>query len=216
VRGYKLVTRDQALQELILATGGTDVLAGLGANPLPDSYVLLLNTRDKNRIAVLRDTLGPEPGVASVEADTAWLEKLDALVNAGEIVALVVGTLLGFAMLAGIINTIRLQVLTGRDEIAVSRLFGASQPFLRRPFLYFGVLEALLGALLAWVIVDGFVLLLGPRLRSALGLFSFAQGLRCLDWKDGLSMLLFGGGLGWLGAFISVSQQLRGAESSPH
>jgi cell division transport system permease protein len=216
VRAYKLVTREQALQELTVATGGTEVLAGLGANPLPDSYVLVLNTRDKNRIALLRDGIRSEPGVASVETDTAWLEKLDAIVSAGEILALVVGTLLGFAMLAGIINTIRLQVLTGRDEIEVSSLFGASQAFLRRPFLYFGVLEALLGALLAWAIVDGLALLLDTRLHSALGAFSFAQRLRGLDWKDGLSMLAFAGGLGWLGAFISVSQQLRGAQAGRH
>jgi cell division transport system permease protein len=109
-----------------------------------------------------------------------------------------------------------LQVLTGRDEIEVSSLFGASQAFLRRPFLYFGVLEALLGALLAWAIVDGLALLLDTRLHSALGAFSFAQRLRGLAWKDGLSMLVFAGGLGWLGAFISVSQQLRGAQAGRH
>jgi cell division transport system permease protein len=204
------------LQELRLATGSTDVLAGLGGNPLPDSYLLLLNTRDKAQIAVLRDSLQSASSVASAQTDMAWLEKLDALVGAGELIVLLVGMLLTFGMLAGIINTIRLQVLTRQDEIEVSRLFGASYPFIRRPFLYFGSIQAVMAAVLAWGIVNGFMFLLDFRLRETLGVFDFAQGLRGLEWKDGLSLMLFGGLLGWVGAMVSVSQQLRALEASRH
>ena len=68
---------------------------------------------------------------------------------------LILGGLLAFALVAVTFNTIRLQVLTQREEVEVIKLIGATDAFIRRPFLYYGALQGAAGGVVAWFIVSG-------------------------------------------------------------
>jgi cell division transport system permease protein len=208
VQRLRFVGKDEALRELKAASGSTDLLAGLNANPLPDAYVVALGTRDPVQLEAIRMRVGKVWGVVAVEVDSAWVDRVNALIGAGELFTLLIGGLLCFAALTGILNTIRLQVLTQKDEIDVADLFGATRAFLRRPFLYFGMTQAGLGALAAWGIVAAGLYLIDQRLGGILSGLGLSGAWRGLAVRDGLALVFFGALLGWFGAFIAVSQHL--------
>ena len=105
-------------------------------------------------------------------------------------------------------NTIRLQILTMRDEIEVAKLIGATNRFIRRPFLYFGAIQGMVGGAVAWLIISLAIHLIDEQLEQLMGLYEINFRLYHLSLEDSLSLLLFSAGLGWAGAWISVANHL--------
>jgi cell division transport system permease protein len=121
---------------------------------------------------------------------------------------LVVGTLLGLAVLLIVGNTIRLDIQNRREEIEVSKLIGGTDAFIRRPFLYTGLWYGLLGALLAWILVGlGFWLVDEPARRLA-GLYDSSFLLSGLSWQGTGILLLTGIALGLAGSWLAVGRHL--------
>jgi cell division transport system permease protein len=212
VREARFVPRDQALKELKASTGLGDVVDSLPQNPLPDAFVVLPRERAPEALEKLRDEIAGWPGVTHVQLDTAWARRLEAGLKVARLSVGLLATLFAFALVAVTFNTIRLQILTRREEIEVSKLIGATDGFIRRPFLYFGALQGLVGGLAAWVIVWAGVQLLNGALAELAMLYDARFALRPLGVADSLSLLLFSAALGWLGAWLSVSQHLARIE----
>jgi len=125
---------------------------------------------------------------------------------------LIAAALLGLGVLAVIGNTIRLEIQGRRAEIEVTKLVGGSNSYVRRPFLYTGVLYGVGGALLAWGIVAIAVAVLGDSVAT---LASFTAAATCCAARRAMTIgILLGAGavLGWLGAWISAARHLRGIE----
>ncbi len=141
----EFVPRDQALEQLKQTTGLADVIGGLAQNPLPDAYIVYPKNPGAQVLEALRGELQKWPQIEHVQLDSDWAHKLEALLKFGRLAVLILAVLLSFALVAVTFNTIRLQILTQRDEIEVSALIGATHAFIRRPFLYFGLLQGLLG-----------------------------------------------------------------------
>lgn len=210
----EFVPREQALESLQQSSGMADVIAGLKQNPLPDAYVVYPKSSDSKLLDALRAEIRSWPGVEQVQFDAAWARKLDALLGIIRGAAFILAGLLSLALVAITFNTIRLQILTRREEIEVAKLIGATDGFIRRPFLYFGFVQGLLGGAAAWLILSASVALLNLKLGTLAGLYGSSLALQHLAWGDSLSLLLFAAYLGWLGAWLSVSQHLWQIE--PH
>ncbi|HXF65097.1 MAG TPA: permease-like cell division protein FtsX [Burkholderiales bacterium] len=208
VRAARFVPREQALKELKAATGLADVVDSLPANPLPDAFVVEPREAAAQALERLREELSRWPRVAHVQLDTAWARRLEAGLKLARLAVALLATLFGLALVAIAFNTIRLQILTRREEIEVAKLIGASDPFIRRPFLYFGTLQGLVGGLAAWLIIWGGVALLNSALADLSRLYAARLELASLGLEDGLSLLGFSAALGWLGAWLSVNQHL--------
>jgi cell division transport system permease protein len=208
VRKYRFISRDQALADIKRSTGIADVIASLGQNPLPDAFVVDAGESSALTLEKLRDEFVRWPKIAYVQLDTAWAQRLEAALRLGRLVVLMLTTLLAFALVAVTFNTIRLQILTQRDEIDVSRLIGATDPFIRRPCLYIGALQGLAGAVVAWAIIWASIYLLNNGLTNLLQLYGANFQLRHLSIEDSLSLLAFSAGLGWFGAWMSVNRHL--------
>ncbi len=212
VREARFVPRDLALKELKASTGLADVVDSLPQNPLPDAFVVLPQDKAPEALENLRSEMSRWPKVTYVQFDTAWAQRLQAGFKLARLAAGLLATLFAFALVAVTYNTIRLQVLTRREEIEVSKLIGATDPFIRRPFLYFGALQGLAGGLAAWAIIWGGIQLLNGALAELAQLYAASVELRHLSPQDSLSLLLFSAGLGWFGAWLSVNQHLAGIE----
>jgi cell division transport system permease protein len=208
VARVEFVPRDQALDELKRSTGLADVIAGLSQNPLPDAYIVFPKTAAPDALDALRDELKQWPKIDRVQLDSDWARKLDALLGFVRLAALILAVLLSVALVAITFNTIRLQILTKRDEIEVSKLIGATHAFIRRPFLYFGLLQGLLAGAAAWLIIAVSLSLLNNSLAGLTRLYASNFTLHNLSMGDSLALLLFSGLLGWLGAWLSVAQHL--------
>ena len=202
------ITRDQALVHLKRSAGLSDVLANLGRNPLPDAFVVTARSNDPATLEALHDEAKTWSKVEHVQLDAAWARRLDAALNIGRMLVTLLAVLLAVALVAVTFNTIRLQILTRRDEIEVSKLIGATHAFIRRPFLYFGAMQGLAGGFAAWLIVAVAVLVLNVQLADLAGLYG---SMFRLEWPDAgytMGLLGFSAALGWLGAWLSVSRHL--------
>jgi cell division transport system permease protein len=134
---------------------------------------------------------------------------LDALLRLGRSSLTLLAALLGVGLIAITFNTIRLQVLTQRAEIEVSRLLGATDAFIRRPFYWFGALQGLGGGLVAWAIVALATLGLRGPVNELAQLYSLGFTMPALSVSQIAILLAFATGLGWAGAALSLRQYLR-------
>jgi cell division transport system permease protein len=208
VGSYRFIARAQAFAELKRSAGMGDVLDDLKQNPLPDAFVITARGNRLETLEQLRDEAKGWPKVAHVQLDSEWARKLDAALRLGRTAVAVLGVLLAAALVAVTFNTIRLQILTRRDEIEVSKLIGATNPFIRRPFLWFGALQGLAGGLLAWIIVGLATYLFNRDLAALATLYSISFRLAGLSLPDAASLLSLSALLGWLGAWLSVTRHL--------
>jgi cell division transport system permease protein len=214
IKEYRFVPRDAALKQLSKNMGLTDAAAILGKNPLPDAYVVTTKVADPDSLDQLRQDMQAWPGVQSAKLDSEWARRLNAFLRLGRQAVWLLAALLGFALAAVGFNTIRLQILALRDEIEVSRLLGATDAFIRRPYLYLGMLQGLLGGLAAWLIVAGAFALINLRVAEIASLYNLNFLLAGLTWRDGLAVLASAAILGWIGAYLAASQHLRGSRAA--
>lgn len=206
------VPREQALDDLKERSGLSAALDTLGDNPLPDSYVMTLegvnDTPDAARIDALVEQMGALAQVDTVQVDSAWVKRLAALLGILRLALLLLAITLGVVVIAVVFNTIRLQVLTQREEIAVSKLLGATDNFIHRPFYYTG---ALLGLCAGAVALGAVTLALQP-LNGAIAefarLYASEFQLAPLGALELGGLLAISAGLGLLGALLSVQRHL--------
>jgi cell division transport system permease protein len=209
LKSVRFVSREQALKELSARSGAGDVVATLGKNPLPDAFVLMPTDTEPAALEKIRAETGKLSGVASAKLDSAWAQRLNALLALGRDFVLLLAGLLGTALVAVGFNTIRLQVLAQRDEIEVSRLLGATDAFVRRPYLYLGTLQGIFGALIAVGVLALALIFLGLRVEMVAKVYGSTFHLSGLAWGDAALLVALSGGLGWIGAWLAASQHLR-------
>ena len=205
----RFVPREQALKELSAVQGLPEVIGALGHNPLPDAFVV---TTRGEELEKLSGEIAALPGVAHVQADAAWARRLAAMAGTGRLAIWLLSALLGAGLVAVTFNTIRLQILTQREEIEVAKLIGATDAFIRRPFYYLGLLQGSAGGLVALVIVSGGLLVLNLEVRALADSYGSSFRFDLLDPADSVAIVLFAGLLGLVGAQLSVSRHLREIE----
>ncbi|HEU4852603.1 MAG TPA: permease-like cell division protein FtsX [Telluria sp.] len=206
------VPRDQALEALKDKSGLTDVLETLGENPLPDSYVVKLDSfggaAEASEVEAIADRMRALPNIDTVQVDSAWVKRLAALLGVLRLALLMLALTLGMVVVAVVFNTIRLQVLTQRDEIAVSKLLGATDNFIHRPFYYTG---AFLGLCAGAVALGAVALVLRP-LNGAIAEFArlYASEFQLVPLGPASIAILLAVSalLGLSGAVLSVQRHL--------
>jgi cell division transport system permease protein len=205
----RFVPREQALKELSAVQGLPEIIGALGHNPLPDAFVV---TTRGEELEKLSGEIAALPGVAHVQADAAWARRLAAMAGTGRLAIWLLSALLGAGLVAVTFNTIRLQILTQREEIEVAKLIGATDAFIRRPFYYLGLLQGAAGGVVALIIVSGGLFLLNREVRALADSYGSSFRFNLLAPADSVAVLLFAGLLGLVGAQLSVSRHLREIE----
>ena len=211
----QLLAREDTLARMKASGNLADVIGALPKNPFPDALVVTPADDAPEAIDALAATLRNAKDwreVEHVQVDADWARRLAAFVRLAKTGVLLLAGLLGAGLLAIVFNTIRLQALTRRDEVVISRLLGATDGFIRRPFLWHGALLGGAGGLIAWLIVAGAILWLRRPVAELASLYGIDLLLALPEPLT--SALLLGGAalLGWLGAFLSIGQHLRRME----
>ena len=202
------VPRENALENLKSKSGLSDVLGTLGENPLPDSYVITLDAGDAAKVEQIAERLRALPAVDAVQVDSAWVKRLAALLSVLRLVLLLLAVTLGVVVIAVVFNTIRLQVLTQREEIAVSKLIGAADNFIHRPFYYTGALLGLCSGAVALGIVAAGLQPLNTAIAEFARLYASEFQLAPLDPLSSAALLGISATLGLIGALLSVRRHL--------
>lgn len=207
------LSREQSLAEFRALSGFGDALDLLDDNPLPAVIVLTPTAKQTpEQVDALVEQLGGLPEIELAKLDQKWLQRLNAILAIVERAVGVLSLLLGLAVIVTVGNTIRLDIENRRDEIVVMKLIGAPDGFIRRPFLYTGFWYGFAGGVLAWMLVQGTLLIVSGPARQLAGLYDSDFGLRGLSFVAGLAVL--GGGLllGVAGSAWTVSRHLRRIE----
>ncbi len=206
------VTKESAFKLLKERGGASLALATLGSNPLPDAYVIQLAGGDQTVNATRVETLAQQmqglPDVEFVQIDSAWIQRLAALLQLLRLGLMVAASALALAVIAVAFNTIRLQVMNLKDEIEVSRLLGATDTFVYRPFYYSGALLGLCAGLVAWGTVSLSLRPLNTAIADFARLYASEFKIGMLPWEALVIFLAFAAVLGMLGAVLSVRQHL--------
>lgn len=208
VKHYRFESKDKAWQQLQLDAGNAGVANNLEKNPLPDAYFVYPKTIDPDTIDRLQKELQQWPGVELAQADANWIKRLDAILKLGKKAILALTLLLGFALIVIMGNTIRLQILTQREEIEVSKLIGATDRFIRRPFLYAGALYGLGGGLAAWLILAGVIQLFNLSVSDIAQLYTSSFRLELPQTAEIGVIIISAVALGWIGSYIAVNRSL--------
>ncbi|MDH5301567.1 MAG: permease-like cell division protein FtsX [Gammaproteobacteria bacterium] len=204
------ISREQALSEFESLSGFTEALKTLDENPLPHVLVVLPRLdQDKNSIQQLRDELSELPLVDMAQLDMAWIERLFGIIDILQRSATFLSLFLTFAVLMVVGNTIRLLSQNYRAEIEVYKLVGATDAFVRRPFLYSGLFYGLVGSLLAIFLVTLAIAWIAPSANHLAELYQSSFILRGLGISDILSVLAIGATLGLGGAWMAVNRYLK-------
>jgi len=208
-----LIDRAQALAEFERSSGLGEALALLGENPLPAALVLTPKApADEATLERLASRLHALPQVDDVQSDLDWVRRLNALLELGKRTVWVFAGLLGAGVVLVTGNTIRLAIFNRRAEIEITKLIGGTDGFIRRPFLYWGVLQGLSGGLVAVLLLMAVNLGLGGPVRTLAGLYGSALALATPGVLGSLGLLLLGGALGFAGSALAVGRHLREIE----
>lgn len=216
VAQHRYVSKDEALAALQAATGLADVAAGLADNPLPDAWIVLARGETRDAVTRLAQELGTLAGVEEAHLDGAWADRLHALLALGRAGVWLLGALFGIAFIAVADNAIRSQVLARRDEIEVSRLVGATDRYIRRPFLYLGALQGLAGGVAAGAILAVAGGVLQGHVVQLAALYGSAFRLAPPAPTEILTVLALATLSGLTGAWLAVGRTLRQVEASAH
>lgn len=210
VASVRVKTPQEGLQELAGMQGFSGALDMLQGNPLP--YVLLVQPRpgeSAQAVSALVVDLRALPGVDLVQDAGTWRQRLDALLGVGNRAVLVLASLLALAALLVVGNTVRVDITSRSQEIAVLLLLGAGPAFVRRPYVYAGAWYGLLGGALAALLAVGVeVALVGPA-RQLNHAYADQLSLAGLPLWLLLGMPLVTAALGWLAARLVSARQLR-------
>ncbi|HYC08709.1 MAG TPA: permease-like cell division protein FtsX [Steroidobacteraceae bacterium] len=214
VAAVTLIPADKGLEDFRNYSGFGDALGALKENPLPHVLHVRPQALDSSpaTLEALRRYFAAWPEVDVVQVDSEWVMRFNAILEVLRRLLLIAAVLLGVGVLAVIGNTIRLEIQGRRAEIEVTKLVGGSNAYVRRPFLYTGVLYGLGGALIAWGIISAAVVVLAEPVATLARLYGSRYVLRGPSGEDIGILLGAGALLGWLGAWISAARHLRGIE----
>jgi cell division transport system permease protein len=214
VASVRYISPQQAVEEFQRSSGLSDALAYLDENPLPAVLVVkpAMGFAQPEAVHDLVRHLQAMPEVESTQLDWEWLKRLNALVALANRAMTMVGAVLAVAVLFIVGNTIRLAIENHREEIIITKLVGATDAFIRRPFIYGGIWFGLAGGLVALFIVDSVLWAMrGPVARLA-ALYKSDFQLGMMGGAEIGAILLGGAFLGWLGAWLAVGRHLRHIE----
>lgn len=208
VRSLQFIAREAAFERLRQTEAMREALATLRSNPLPDALVATIDAQTEESATSLAERIRNLPKVAHVQLDSDWVNRLRRMLELGSAGLLVLGTLLGAVFIAVAFNTIRAQVHSHTDELAIARQVGATKAYLRRPFLHFGALLGVLGALVAIGLVRAALAYLdGPVTRAAQA-YGSSFRLEFLTPEQIGFVVVVTALLGMFGAFLAVSTHL--------
>lgn len=211
IKQYHLVTKDQAWKDLKAKAESNKIdneVSQLSKNPLPDAFFIQAKSAEPAALEALKNELQEIPGVDQAVLNAEWAKRLSSILALGTKIILFIAALLALALLVIIGNTVRMQILTQKEEIIVSKLIGATTSFIRTPFLYAGMIYGLFGGILAIVILTLIVQLYNQSVTQLSNLYSSDFSLPWFNLPLYIAIIITSILIGWLGSYLSVTRSI--------
>ncbi len=213
IASVNYISPDEGLKELQKIQGFKDAVNLLENNPLPAVLVIVPAKEDAALATQIAAQLRKQQAVVDeVRFDNDWLLRLGAIEKLVKLLTISFSTLMLVAVVLIIGNTLRLQLLSQKEEIQVMKLVGATDSYILRPYLYTGMWLALFGALLAWGLSILVILLLSVAVEHLANLYNSGFNLVGLRFDEVIILLMLSGILGHTTAKIAVKRHLKEIE----
>lgn len=211
VGNVKVIGKDQALKEFQTFSGFGSAINALDTNPLPVVLeVLPRNTlEDPKEIESLLQHFQQFVEVDFAQMDMQWLNRLRSIITVARTAMISFSLLLGSGVLFVTGNTIRLELHNRREEVVIAKLVGATNAFIKRPFLYGGFWIGFFSGIAAWFIVTVMMLVLWQSVDSLSMLYDGSFHLLFLNYSETLTLLVISSGLSVIGSWAVLTYQLR-------
>jgi cell division transport system permease protein len=209
INNYHYVKKEEAWPRLQKSMGFNESNNGLSENPLPDAFFVSPNTVNPNQIMILKSSLDKLEGVDQVVVDTGWVKKLNSILHLANKAIFLASILLAFMLTVVIGNTIRLQMTSHHEEIELSKLIGATNQFIRRPFLYSGFIYGLGGGLTAALSLKLIVIFLNRTVVEVEALYGAQFMIVDLTLVQYLSIVGSSILIAVAASFISINQSIK-------
>lgn len=205
------LSRDETLEEFRLWSGFSDALDLLNDNPLP-AVAIVIPTEEAKQTAILHQLqaeLIKLNGIDDVRLDDSWFTRLTALTGMVETIVWTLSILMIIAVSLVIGNSIRLTIFARRQTISVMQLIGATEGFILRPFLYSGMFNGLLSAILALILSEIFIYRIDSIILNVSSVFGTIFHISGLSWDESLCIVLLSTMIGWLSAWVATKKYLQ-------
>ena len=209
INNYHYVKKEEAWSKLQKSMGFNESNNGLSENPLPDAFFVSPNTVNPNQIVILKSSLDRLEGVDQVVVDTGWVKKLNSVLHLANKAIFLASILLASMLTVVIGNTIRLQMTSHHEEIELSKLIGATNQFIRRPFLYSGFIYGLGGGLTAALSLKLIVIFLNQTVVEVEALYGAQFIIVDLTLVQYLSIVGSSILIAVAASFISINQSIK-------
>lgn len=211
VDSVKFITKKQAMEEFKANSGFGDALNALDSNPLPSVIeVLPKNVLENNEsISKLMAEFKQLPQVEFAQIDMQWVEKVQTIMLIAGRGVVLVSLLLGLAVTFITGNTIRLELHNRQDEVFISKLVGATQSFIQRPFLYAGFWLGFISGFLGWFIITVMLLIVESPVEKLSTLYNGSFELLFLSFSEFILLLMISSVLAVAGSWAVLHYQLR-------
>ena len=209
INNYHYVKKEEAWPKLQKSMGFNESNNGLSENPLPDAFFISPNTVNPNQIVILKSSLDRLEGVDQVVVDTGWVKKLNSVLHLANKAIFLASILLASMLTVVIGNTIRLQMTSHHEEIELSKLIGATNQFIRRPFLYSGFIYGLGGGLTAALSLKLIVIFLNQTVVEVEALYGAQFIIVDLTLVQYLSIVGSSILIAVAASFISINQSIK-------
>ena len=203
VVNVRYVGKEAALKTFEKNAGMTAAIKILGENPLPASFIVELNPLSESPAALQAPVQERAP-----QPDLHWVARLQAILALGKRAVWILAIMLAVGAILVMGNTIRLHIAQRRDEIDIASLVGATRAFIRRPFLYQGLIQGAIAGILAWIIIAITIAILQEPVDRLATLYGTRFQLLGLTGLEGLILIIISAILGWLGSRLAVGQHL--------
>lgn len=210
------VSAEAALKEFSARSEFGHLTEGLEENPLPPTLIASpkLESKNNNALQKLVSEFQTFKHVEHVQLDMLWLQRLQSIAQIVHRVIAVIGILLALSVLLVVGNSVRLDIQNRREEIEVTKLIGATNRYIRRPFLYGGLWYGLLGGILALILVFSVLLVIKSPVQNLIGLYETSFRLIFPSFEQSVALLLTSISLGLIGSWMAVGRHINKIDPS--
>jgi cell division transport system permease protein len=212
IEDVKIVSKDQAYQDFMQDPEMQHIMKGFDGNPLPDSVVIKLKDYTRENINKTVRYLDTKEGIEDIQYGGGEIENLINIMNAVKMILGIAGMIFLISSILVVSNIIKLTIYARRQDIYVFKMVGASQSYIRMPFIMEGIIHGLIGGAIGWVLIYAVVNVMINEIRKQTGVDLSTFYLFTPEYfnvKFMLSMLGAGTGLGFIGALFSQGRLFR-------
>ncbi len=217
----EFISPDEAMHSFQASSGFGDLLDQLDDNPIPPLLVVFPDVAvNASEIEQLTDSLRKLPEVDNASFDQLWLQRLQSILKLIRYIIIILACMMSLGVLLIVSNTVRLSISERKREVEIIDQIGGTHAFIRRPFLYLGMLQSVSGCLLAILLVEAVYFLVKGPVNDLSALYESSFILKGIDWSMSMVLILLAAVLGWCAAWISVSRHFariqRGADNGSY